>query len=276
MLGHDLVQTFHHEDIIALGSQDLDITQKDKVREKFFTLQPDIVINATGYTKVDLAEEEEEKANAVNGYGVGILAKTCREIEATLIHFSTDYVFHGDKPQGYQEEDQTNPLNAYGRSKALGEKLLIEEMELLNQDNPKEGRYFIIRTSWLFGHHGKNFVETMLNLGKTAKKETPLKVVNDQHGNPTFTLDLCQQLQWLLQSHEYPSGVYHITNEGATTWYDFAREIFRLAKMEVPMLPCASGEYPRPAKRPLYSILHNNKLPPLRPWQEALEKYLDN
>ncbi len=281
MLGKDLVHAFGREDLIALGHKDLDITNRDAVFEKFMTIQPDTVINATGYTNVDLAENEEEKANQINGYAVGILAQACREVGATLVHFSTDYVFHGDKTTGCNEEDKTHPLNAYGRSKELGEKLLIEEMELMQSEHDPEGKYFIIRTSWLFGKHGKNFVDTMLKLGAEqlkaeakGEKIKPLKVVSDQHGKPTYTVDLAEQVKWLLQSHEYPSGIYHITNEKETSWYDFARKIFDLSNMPVNVVSCSSVQYIRPAARPAYSSLNNNKLPPLRPWTEALKDYL--
>lgn len=273
MLGHALEHAFDHEDFIAYGHRDLDILDKEKVFEKFFTIQPDVVLNATGYTNVDLAETEQEKANNINGYAVGILAKACREIDATLVHFSTDYVFDGEKKQGYNEDERPHPVNAYGRSKELGEKLLIEEMECLDSEKQKEGRYFLIRTSWLFGHHGKNFVDTMLELGTTRKE---LRVVNDQHGSPTFTSDLAVQVKWLLQSHEYPSGIYHITNYGVTTWFEFALSIFHLANSDITVIPSTSEEYLRPAKRPHYSALHNNKLPPLRGWKQALQEYLNS
>lgn len=288
MLGHDLVKVFFKDDVIALGSADLDVTDQDRVFEEFMTIQPDVVINATGYTNVDLAEKEEEKANEINGYAVGILAKAAREIDATLVHFSTDYVFDGTKVGGYKEEDVTHAINAYGRSKELGEKLLVEEMEvekLVDEDligslsdgekypevfKEPLGKYFLIRTSWLYGKHGKNFVETMLKLG-TEKKE--LKVINDQRGKPTYTLDLARQVKFLVSSREYPSGIYHITNEEETTWYDFAREIFAIAKSKVRVVPCTSEEYGG-IPRPLNSALINTKLPPLRPWKEALSEYM--
>lgn len=280
MLGHDLQKVFKNEDFIAWDKNELDITNYGQVQEKFFTIMPDLVINATGYTQVDLAETEEEKANQINGAGVAYIAGRCREIGATIVHFSTDYVFNGSKKKGYNEEDPTNPINAYGRSKVLGEKHLVDWMESLCDENPMDGQYFLIRTSWLFGQHGKNFVDTMLELGKKqialGKKGQPLKVVNDQFGKPTFTMDLAQQVKWLVETNEYPYGIYHITNEGTTTWYDFAKEIFKLAKMKVDVLPCSSGEYVRPAKRPSYSILNNTKLPPLRSWKEALKEYLNN
>ncbi len=271
MLGQELMKVFTHDDVIGFDRSELDITDQEEVFEKFMTIAPDVVINATGFTQVDLAEEEEEIAELVNGYAVGILAKASRETGATFVHFSTDYVFGGDKENGYDETDALQPLNAYGRSKALGEQLLVEEMELLRDEKDQEGFYFLIRTSWLWGKHGKNFVDTMLALGQQKKE---LKVVNDQHGKPTFAADLAQQVKWLVNSREYPSGIYHITNEGATTWYDFAKEIFRQAGLKVKVTPCSSDEYPRPAVRPQWSVLKNNLLPPLRSWKEALAEYL--
>lgn len=271
MLGKDMQKVFADTDFIALGQSELDVTDQEAVFETFMSIQPDVVINCTGYTDVDDAEEDEDAANNINGYAVGILARACREIDATLVHFSTDYVFHGNKKVGYNEEDTLNPLNAYGRSKALGEQLIFDEMESLDEKTPKEGKYFIIRTSWLFGRHGKNFVDTMRELGRDRDI---LRVVNDQHGKPTYTVDLCEQVKWLIGSHEYPSGVYHITNEGPTTWFTFAKKIFELSKMKTRVVPCATDEFPRPARRPKFSALTNNMLPKLRPWEEALEDYI--
>lgn len=273
MLGHDLQKVFHKEDFIALDRTELDITQENDVFEKFMTIQPEIVINATGYTKVDLAEQEEELANKINGYGVGILARACREIDATFVHFSTDYVFNGKNKKGYTEETKIEPINAYGRSKALGELLLTEEMELENDDlKGTEGKYFIIRTSWLFGNHGKNFVEAIIN---KALKGEPFKVIDDQHGCPTFTMDLCQQVKWLVESHEYPSGIYHITNSENTTWFKFAQEILKHKGLDHLISPCTTEDYPLPAPRPKNSILLNTKLPTLRSWKESLAEYMD-
>lgn len=271
MLGHDMEKTFHGEDYISLDIVDLDITDRDAVFETLMSIQPDVLINCSGYANVDKAEEEEEKANEINGYAVGVLAKACREIDATLVHFSTDYVFDGTKKSGYNEEDAPSPINAYGRSKTLGESLIFDEMDSLDELNPVEGKYFIIRTSWLYGHHGANFVDTMLDLAKSKKE---LKVVDDQFGKPTYTVDLCRQVKWLVESREYPTGIYHITNENETNWNEFAKEIFKLAKKDVSVIACATGEYPRPAKRPKYSSLNNNQLPKLRSWKEALKDYL--
>jgi dTDP-4-dehydrorhamnose reductase len=273
MLGRDMETEFHGEDFIGLDKDDLDITEREAVFETFTNIQPDVVINCTGYTNVDKAEDEEDLANQINGYGVGILASACREFDATLVHFSTDYVFNGEKNTGYSEDEAPSPLNAYGRSKALGESLLHDEMEMLDEINPIEGRYFLIRTSWLYGKHGKNFVETMLELGQSRKE---LKVVDDQFGKPTFTVDLCKQVKWLVTSLEYPSGIYHITNEDTSSWHEFANEIFSLTDVAVNVVACSSEEFPRPAKRPKYSALLNNKLPPLRSWKEALKDYITN
>lgn len=273
MLGRDMQNVFSDMDFVALGSKELDITDQEAVFETFMSIQPDVVINCTGYTDVDGAENDEDTANNINGYAVGILARACREIDATFVHFSTDYVFHGNKKTGYSEEDGTNPLNAYGRSKALGEQLIFDEMDSLDELNPKEGKYFIIRTSWLFGKHGRNFVDTMRELGEARDI---MSVVNDQHGKPTYTVDLCEQVKWLITSHEYPSGVYHITNEGMTTWFSFAKKIFELSKMKTRVVPCGTDEFPRPARRPKYSALTNNQLPKLRSWEEALEDYLNS
>ena len=272
MLGHDLEIAFHGDDFIALGREELDIRDSEKLKETFFSIQPDVVVNATGYTDVDKSEEEEDKASEINGYAVGALARACREIDATLVHFSTDYVFSGTKKEGYNEEDTPEPMNAYGRSKLVGEELLIEEMELLDEEFPIEGKYFLIRTSWLFGHNGDNFVAKMLNLAKTKKE---IRVVDDQFAKPTFSLDLARQARWLVASNEYPSGIYHITNEPETTWYKFAKKVFELAKIDVNIIPCSSEEFKTKAKRPKYSSLLNNKLPNLRFYEEALKEYLE-
>ena len=271
MLGSDMQKVFSDIDYVALGRSDLDVSDQEAVFETFMSIQPDVVINCTGYTDVDGTEKNEEAADTLNGYAVGVLARACREIDATLVHFSTDYVFHGNKKSGYNEDDGLNPLNAYGRSKALGEQLIFDEMDSLSKEAPKEGKYFIIRTSWLFGRHGKNFVDTMRELGEQREI---MSVVDDQHGKPTYTVDLCEQVKWLITSHEYPSGIYHITNEGTATWFSFAKKIFELSKMKTRVVPCSTDDFPRPARRPKYSALKNNMLPKLRSWEEALEDYI--
>lgn len=326
MLGNALQTIFSDCDFVALNSKDLDITKKDDVFTHFMTIQPDVVINAAAYTDVDGAESAPDIVDIINGYAVGVLAKASREINAVFVHFSTDYVFDGQKRQGYKEDDKTAPINAYGRSKELGEKLVLEEMELQSWPNQVAGKYFLIRTSWLFGGHGENFVNTMLKTAQNILKKCsssvgpsrsgteiaratperervglvspvselkinateersklkknnvekclPIEIVNDQFGKPTYALDLARQVRWLLESKEYPSGIYHIVNENVTNWCDFAKTIFNLAKLPVDVLPCSSARYALAAKRPEYSALVNTKLPPLRSWQEALEDYL--
>lgn len=273
MLGRDLQSVFHDRDFVALGREELDLSDEKAVMKKFMDVTPDLVINATGYTNVEKAEDgEEEEANKINGYAVGILAKVCREMGATLVHFSTDYVFDGTKKTGYDEEAATKPLNAYGRSKLLGEMLLMDEMEMEdpNLELP-EGKYYLIRTSWLFGRHGINFIEKIL---ARAIDKKPWKVIDDQVGCPTSTMDLAKQVKWLVESNEYEYGIYHITNSGHGTWYDLAKAVLAKSGLENLISPCTTEEFPLKAKRPKYSILKNTKLPEMRHWKEAVEDYL--
>lgn len=271
MLGRDMETVFHDQDFIGMDKEDLNILDGEKVLETFVTVQPDVVINCTGYTNVDGAESDEEMANRINGYAVGVLARASREIEARFVHFSTDYVFDGLNRRGYNEEDATHPLNAYGRSKVLGENLLFDEMEMMDEFSESEGKYFLIRTSWLYGKHGKNFVDTMIRMGW---EEGEVKVVDDQISHPTYTLDLCNQVKWLISTHDYPSGIYHVTNDGEASWFDFAKEVFLLTGAAGSVVACSSEEMPREADRPKFSALNNNKLPPLRNWKDALQDYI--
>lgn len=274
MLGTDLKEAlcsmFH---VSCYAKNDLDITNPAQIEEKISEVRPDILINAAAYTAVDKAESEFELAKKINGTAVGFLAKACRTHGVRLIHFSTDYVFDGGNPGGYSEDAKPNPINAYGKSKLLGEELI-----------EKSGCDFaIIRTSWLYGKNGKNFVDTMLRLGKERQE---LKVVADQTGSPTYSLDLAKAILQLLENpsfcHPRENGdpekksgeIFHLTNSDTTTWADFAREIFRLAKLPTKVISISTNEYPLPAKRPSCSILLNTKLPKLRSWQEALREYL--
>ncbi len=267
MLGHDLMAVFGDLNPIGADKEELEIADGAAVEKFILDLGPDIIINAAAYTDVDGCETNQDSAMKVNGYAVGYLAKTSQKIGAILVHYSTDYIFDGKKSEGYKEDDEPkNPVNFYGKSKLLGEKLLKENCQ----------KYYLIRTSWLFGKHGKNFVDTILKLRKEKKE---LKVVNDQRGKPTYTVDLARRTRELIEG-KYPFGVYHITNEGAVSWYDYALKIFEIYKSFHPeqklakVVPCASAEFPRPAKRPSWSILQNTKLPSNRPWQESLEEYL--
>lgn len=262
MLGSDLVKEFNDSDLTAYGSKDLDITIFAEVKKKLTALKPDIVINAAAYAAVDDCEKNRMKAMRINGEGPENLAKICKEIKAILVHYSTDYIFNGQKKEGYKENfNIIEPLNVYGESKALGEKMIQNNCD----------KYYILRISWLYGKNGKNFVETMLNLGQTKKE---LKVVNDQHGSPTYTVDVAKRTKEILENIKPAYGVCHVTNSGNCTWYEFTKEIFKLKNITTKIIPCTTAEFPRPAKRPAYSLLLNTKLPEMRSWQEALRDYL--
>ena len=189
----------------------------------------------------------------MNGDAVGI-AEAAKTLGIPIVHYSTDYVFSGDFSLGYSEDAPRKPLNAYGRSKATGE-------EHLERSGAK---YYLVRTSWLYGKRGKNFVDTMLRLADEKKE---LRVVNDQHGKPTYAVDLARATKELLTTPR-PFGTYHVTNEGETTWYDFAVRILQLAGKQTAVVPVSSKEFPTPAKRPTYSSLINTKLPPIRRWKK--------
>ncbi|MBI2415372.1 MAG: dTDP-4-dehydrorhamnose reductase [Candidatus Kerfeldbacteria bacterium] len=265
MLGSMLQQCLVGYTVVGLTHADIDITQLDTVRRVLSSYQPDIIINAAAFTAVDDCETKFDLAMAVNGTGPSYLAQVAKELDAWLIHYSTDYVFAGDQSTGYSEDYPTiQPVNAYGQSKAAGE-VAIQQ---LGDDRWK--KYYIIRTAWLYGPGGKNFVDTMLALAKT---HPTLTVVNDQHGSPTYTKDLAKATRYLIE-HNLPAGVYHVTNAGSCTWYEFATTIFKLTNTSVTVQPCTSAEFPRPATRPHYSILLNTKLPPARPWADALADYL--
>lgn len=271
-LGNQLQLTFHDRDFIALNRMELDFTKPDCIKKIILNIQPDVVINAIGYTNVEKAESEPALADQINGYSVGVLAAVCRDLKITLVHFSTDYVFDGMKKAGYQEDDSPNPINIYGKSKKLGEDLLLEEMELETSNRDiSEGQYFLIRTSWLNGRYGVNFIEKIL---AKAKLGVPWKVINDQNGCFTYAPDLAQQVKWLIESNEYDSGIYHITNDGATSWYEIARAVLMKINKANLIIPCKTEEFPLKAERPKNSILINTKLPGLRNWGNAVMEYM--
>ncbi len=251
MLGTELCAVF--PDAVKLEHRDLDIRDRDKVIETIEMNGPDVVINAAAYTAVDDCEDNRELAFDINGAAPGYIAEGCRREGAVLVHYSTDYIFDGSKKE-YIESDSPNPINEYGRSKLMGETNIIE-----NTDN-----YRIIRTSWLYGAHGKNFVDTMLMLSARMDK---VKVVNDQFGKPTYAFDLARKTKELVS---LPAGIYHITNDGVCSWYEFASAIIKNT------VPCTSDEFPRKARRPKYSVLVNTKTAPMRHWRDALAEYLNN
>ncbi len=255
MLGSDLNLVLSPK--WAFGHSDLDITNRQEVMGKISALKPDVIINCAAFTNVDGAEDDPEGAFLVNGEAVSYLVEAAKNVDAVLVHFSTDYVFDGKKDGEYEEDDFTGPINVYGKSKLRGEQYL-------------SGKYYLIRTSWLYGKNGHNFVDTMLEL---AGKYDEIRVVNDQIGKPTWTLDLAEATAKLL-SDMPPYGAYHLANEGALSWHDFTREIFQIAGLDVKVTPVATGEFPRPAKRPMNSALKNTKRPKLRSVSSALKQYL--
>lgn len=273
MLGQAVMDTWSDMDPIGFDLPDLDITSPPQIAKILDLYQPSVLVNCAAYTNVDKCEDDELMAGRVNGTAVGFLAKACKLRDIRLIHISTDYVFDGSNGQGYAEDAAIAPVNAYGRTKAKGEREIISNAH----------QFYLVRTSWLYGPNGKNFVSTMLDLAKTPSSPAPsatpsqaggvIKVVNDQHGKPTYTRDLAIFIKQLVLDHA-PSGIYHGVNEEQTTWYDFTREIFKQAGVKTPVSPCTSDEFPRPAKRPTWSTLLNTKRPKVRPWVEALADYL--
>jgi len=266
MLARDLVPVLSEQghDVIGLVKQELDITDAKAVVNSIEKVTPDMVINCAAYSAVDSAESEQGSAFLLNGFAVQNLCLACQRYNIALVHFSTDYVFDGKKQRPYSIYDQPNPINTYGRSKLLGEKYVIWLLT----------RFFLIRTSWLFGLYGRNFVKTMLECGRSNE---PVYVVDDQRGCPTWTQHLAQAVADLIVTHRY--GIYHITNSDCTTWYDFAKEIFRLAKVNVEIIRSSSQEMKRPALRPHNSVLDDYPLAQvlgrgMPTWQEALEQYL--
>lgn len=264
LLGSDLASVFSKDQVIAWDKEDLDISNASDVKEKISILNPEVIINAAAYTAVDACESCRDAAMDINGKGPKFIASVCKDIGGILVHISTDYVFSGSKREGYFENDEPAPINIYGQSKVLGEKNIIEV-------NPK---FYLVRTSWLFGKNGKNFVYAMLNL---SQEFNSLTVVNDRFGKPTYTKDLAERIKHLIENN-FPFGIYHITNEtkpGGISWYDFAQKIFEIKKINVNIKPIISEQFPRPALRPKYSALNNSKLEPMRNWQEALEEFFN-
>ena len=252
-----------------------DLTDRAQVLAEMNRLQPGVIVNCAAFTNVDGCESQEELATQVNGAGPGYLAEAAKACGAVLVHISTDYVFAGDKGSPYTESDPTGPLSAYGRSKLAGEQAIIASGLT---------RYFILRTSWLYGPGGKNFVETMLRL---ATEREELRIVADQIGSPTYTGDLAQAIYHLLAVSDRSGlyGIYHLANLGECSWHDFAELIVGLARSSGEALkvsrvvPIRTNEYPLPAARPAYSVFSKEKYlaatgAPLPHWRESLQYYL--
>ena len=259
-------ENIKNSEVIALDVDKLDITSLENVKNVLNEEKPDVVINCAAATNVDGCESNEDFAFKVNSLGARNLAMICEEIGAKLVQVSTDYVFSGVGEKPLTEFDLTAPYSVYGKTKLLGENYVKEFCS----------KYYIVRTAWLYGYVGHNFVYTMMRLGK--EKES-LNVVNDQKGNPTHANDLAYHILKLIETEEY--GIYHCTGKGECTWYDFAKEIMELAGNKCIVNPCTSEEYKTPAKRPEYSSLDNMMLrctigDEMRDWKEALKSFFKN
>jgi len=272
-LGRDLCKSVAKDiELVAYGHQELDITSRDTVTRMISTEKPDVIINAAAYTAVDKAESDKEAAYAVNAAGAGYLAAAAREISARFIHLSTDFVFDGLKSTPYLPDDPVNPVSVYGKSKAEGERLVREKYA---------ANSIIVRTSWVYSVTGNNFVKTMLRL---MKERNEIRVVADQAGTPTWSKNLAMML-WGMVGNNIHAGIYHWSDTGMASWYDFAVAIqeealaLQLLDKPVTILPIATSQYPTAATRPAYSVLDTSSTRkiwgvPSEHWRSALRKML--
>jgi len=272
-LGCQLQKVFKNNDVTPWDVEDIDITDKELIDKKIKDLKPNVVVNAAAYNAVDLCEETDEEfelAKKINGLAPGYLAEACCDIGAVLVHYSSDYVFKGDALSEYGEKDDPEPINNYGRSKLLGEKNIISF-------SGKKLKYYIIRTSKLFGPRGASeiakpsFFDIMLELSKTKKE---IDVVDDERSCFTYTPDLALWTKKLLDS-DSGYGIYHFINEGACTWYQAAVELFAMTKTEIKINRVAAGHFSRSAQRPQNSALINTKFEKMRNYKEALKEYFN-
>ncbi len=268
-LGSELVKTLPKEDVAPLFYPDFDITRPKEMRATLDRLEPEVVINTAAYHRVDECEDNPQASFLVNATAVRDLAMAALDLGFVLVHFSTDYVFDGEKGRPYVEEDQPNPLSVYAVSKLAGEFFVRSLLQ----------RYFLVRTCGLYGEassreKGYNFVDRMISLAVEAKK---IRVVSDQWVTPTSAAELAERIGELIRTNQF--GLYHLTNEGQCTWFQFAQRIFSLAGMDARLEPVDSREFGAKARRPLYSVLENRKaknlgLTAFSPWPEALKAYL--
>lgn len=271
MLGTDVRNALasRDEDVVAFARTSLDITDSRAVREAVAAAKPSIIVNCAAYTKVDDAETNENLANAINGSAVELLAHAANDVDATLVHISTDFVFDGSSRTPYEVNAPVAPLSAYGRSKLLGEQAATHAM-----------KHAIVRTAWLFGVHGHNFVEAIRN--QIRKGTNPLRVVNDQRGKPTYTPHLAEALVRigrLAAESDSARGVFHYADEDECSWFDFAAAIVAESGADTRVEPVTSDQFPRPAKRPAYSVLSTERYERLtgvtpESWREGLREYL--
>lgn len=268
-LGVDVTTILQNKlyEVYSFGKDELEITDAQKVFSVFDEIKPDIVVHAAAYTQVDKAEEDEDRAFAVNAIGTRNLAVACEKHNAKMIYISTDYVFDGNTQRPYHEFSLTNPLSVYGKSKLAGEHY-VQNLS---------SKYFILRTSWVYGKYGNNFVKTMLAI---AKDRSEINVVNDQYGSPTYSVDLANFISIIMNSELY--GIYHFSNSGYCSWYEFAKAIFELANLEhIKVNPVTTFDFPRPAPRPAFSVMdhmtmRNSGFGYTRHWKEALEDFIND
>lgn len=265
-LGYDVVKELEKRGYKALGvdREEMDLTSTQQIKDYIKNSNPEAIIHCGAYTLVDKAEEEKELCKRINSISTKEIANCSKVLDIPMIYISTDYVFDGTKDGEYTEDDLPNPINVYGKTKCEGEVYVQEILE----------KYYIVRISWVFGENGNNFVDTILRL---SKKRESLSVINDQVGSPTYTKDLAPLLVDMLETNKY--GIYHATNEGYCTWYEFAREIFKIANVDVKLKKINTCEYSTKARRPLNSKMSKEKLKnmgftPLRNWKDALEEYI--
>ena len=265
-LGYDVVKELENRGMEAIGVDidEMDITDAGSVSKVIKEARPDAVIHCAAYTAVDAAEENEELCRKVNAEGPKNIAEICKELDIKMIQISTDYVFNGQGEKLWEPDDEAGPTSVYGQTKYEGELAVRNILE----------KYFIVRIAWVFGINGKNFVKTMLNL---SKNYDTIRVVNDQFGSPTYTYDLARLLVDMVQTEKY--GVYHATNEGICSWYDFACAIFAEAGIEMNVIPVSTEEYGAKANRPANSRMSKEKLTEngfekLPQWQDALKRYI--
>ena len=240
-------------EFIFVGREELDLSKKESIASYFDNNNFDVIINCGAYTAVDRAEEEQNLTNQVNHLAIKQLAGIAKEQKAKLIHISTDYVFDGTGSKPYKETDKTNPINVYGKTKLAGEKALQEIMPT---------NAMIIRTSWVYSEYGNNFVKTMLRLGKERNE---INVVSDQIGSPTYATDLAKAILKIIDNRDYQdkdkaTEIYHHSNKGEISWYDFTKEIFKLAKIDCKVSPITTEQYPTPAKRPRNTLMSKDKI----------------
>ena len=268
MLGSDLLLQLHSKhDVTGLDQEEINITSPDECKQAIEKAAPEIIINAAANTNVDGCETAPDECFAVNAFALKNIAEACRGKNIRIIHFSTDYVFNGASHEPYREEDVCDPINVYGASKLEGERYLQK----------LSANYLIVRTAWLYGANGKNFVKAILDKAKTTPR---LSVVDDQIGSPTYTKDLAAAIDLLILKNA--QGIFHVTNRGNCSWYQFAVKILEQAGLDdVEVVPIKSSQIERPAKRPAYSILSSQKFiqttgKAMRPWQLALQDYLES